>query len=100
MTPEIAEIFAEYHVPVGSSIDGPEDITDSQRGLGYFKKTMRGYDIAKAHGLDVRFICTFTNKSVKHREEIFDFFKKNGFVLKLASGLPSLRSSNPEGVGA
>jgi uncharacterized protein len=95
MTPEIATILAEYHVPIGSSIDGPEDITDSQRGKGYFEKTMKGYGIAKAHGLNVRFICTFTNASVKHREEIFDFFLKNGFTLKLHPALPSLRSENP-----
>jgi uncharacterized protein len=96
MTPEIAQILAEYHVPVGSSIDGPEDITDSQRGSGYFEKTMRGYEIAKKHGLNVRFICTFTNRSVKYRQEIFDFFRKNGFVLKLHPALPSLRSENPK----
>ena len=96
MTPEIARILAEYHVPIGSSIDGPEVITDSQRGTGYFEKTMRGYDIARAHGLNVRFICTFTNKSVKHKEEIFRFFKDQGFVLKLHPALPSLRSENPK----
>jgi uncharacterized protein len=95
MTPEIAHILAEYHVPIGSSIDGPEEITDSQRGKGYFEKTMKGYEIARAHGLNVRFICTFTNASVKHREEIFDFFLKNGFTLKLHPALPSLRSENP-----
>jgi len=96
MTPEIAQILAEYHVPIGSSIDGPEDITDSQRGKGYFKKTMQGYETAKAHDLNVRFICTFTNKSIKYKEEIFDFFKENGFVLKLHPALPSLRSENPK----
>ena len=96
MTPEIAQILAEYHVPIGSSIDGPEDITDSQRGKGYFKKTMQGYEIAKAHDLNVRFICTFTNKSIKYKEEIFNFFKENGFVLKLHPALPSLRSENPK----
>ena len=96
MTPEIAQILDEYHVPIGSSIDGPEDITDSQRGKGYFEKTMKGYEIAKAHGLNVRFICTFTNKSIKYKEEIFEFFKKNGFVLKLHPALPSLRSENPK----
>jgi len=96
MTPEIAQTLAEYHVPIGSSIDGPEDITDSQRGKGYFKKTMQGFEIAKVHGLNVRFICTFTNKSIHHKEEIFDFFKKNGFVLKLHPALPSLRSENPK----
>ena len=96
MTPEIAEILAEFHVPLGSSIDGPQSINDSQRGYGYFEKTMKGYEIAKGHGLDVRFICTFTNKSAKHREEIFDFFRTNGFVLKLHPALPSLRSENPK----
>jgi uncharacterized protein len=95
MTPDIARILAEYHVPIGSSIDGPETITDSQRGSGYFEKTMRGYEIARAHGLNVRFICTFTNKSVRYRQEIFDFFLKNGFTLKLHPALPSLRSENP-----
>jgi uncharacterized protein len=96
MTPEIASVLAEYHVPLGSSIDGPEDITDSQRGDGYFEKTMQGYEIAKAHGLMVRFICTFTNKSVKRKEEIFNYFKEKGFVLKLHPALPSLRSENPK----
>jgi len=96
MTPEIAKILSEYHVPIGSSIDGPEDITDSQRGKGYFKKTMQGYEIATTNGLNVRFICTFTNRSIHYKEEIFDFFKKNGFVLKLHPALPSLRSENPK----
>ncbi|MCU0630190.1 MAG: TIGR04083 family peptide-modifying radical SAM enzyme [Methanoregulaceae archaeon] len=96
MTPEIAKILAGYHVPIGSSIDGPEDINDSQRGDGYFSKTMAGYRIAKDNGLTVRFICTFTCESVKSREEIVDFFYRNRFVLKLHPALPSLRSENPK----
>ena len=95
MTPEIASVLAEYHVPIGSSIDGPEEINDAQRGDGYFRKTMKGYEIARSHGLDVRFICTFTKVSVKSREEIFEFFKQNGFTLKLHPALPSLRSHDP-----
>ncbi len=43
MTPEIANVLAEYHVPLGSSIDGPEEITDSQRGEGYYERCMKGY---------------------------------------------------------
>src|SRR5512136_3180161 len=95
MTPEIASVLAEYRIPLGSSIDGPEEITDSQRGEGYYAKCLAGYEIATAAGLQVRFICTFTNKSVKHREEIFRFFMEKGFVLKLHPALPSLRSENP-----
>lgn len=57
---------------------------------------MRGYEITKAHGLSVRFICTFISQSVKSREEIFYFFLRNGFTLKLHPALPSLRSENPK----
>jgi len=96
MTPEIAAILAEYRIPIGSSIDGPEEITDAQRGTRYYAKCMKGYEIATAAGLQVRFICTFTNKSVKYREDIFRFFKEKGFVLKLHPALPSLRSENPK----
>jgi uncharacterized protein len=96
LTPELARILAEYHIPIGSSIDGPEEINDSQRGKGYFEKTMRGYKIACENGLTVRFICTFTCHSVKHREEIFNFFLKNGLTLKLHPALPSLRSEEPK----
>jgi len=95
MTPELAKILAEYHIPVGSSIDGPEEINDLQRGKGYFEKTMKGYGIAKANGVDVRFICTFTAQSVKRREEIFAFFLKNRFTMKLHPALPSLKSNQP-----
>lgn len=96
MTPEIAEVFAQYNIPVGSSIDGPRDINDSQRGEGYFDKTLNGYRIAKEHGLDVRFICTFTSESVEKKEEIVRFFMENGLTLKLHPALPSLRGSEPE----
>ena len=96
LTPELADVLAEYHVPVGSSIDGPQEICDHQRGAGYFEKTMQGYEIAKAHGVSVRFICTFTSRSVRSKEEIFHFFLKNGFTLKLHPALPSLRNNNPD----
>ena len=96
LTPELAQVLAEYHIPIGSSIDGPEDINDAQRGKGYFEKTMRGYEIARANGLEVRFICTFTNQSVRRREEIVNFFLERGFPLKLHPALPSLRSEDPK----
>jgi uncharacterized protein len=96
LTPELAQVLAEYHIPIGSSIDGPEEITDTQRGKGYFAKTMRGYEIARENGLEVRFICTFTNQSVRRKEEIVDFFLTSGFPLKLHPALPSLRSDDPK----
>ncbi len=55
---------------------------------------MHGYRIARDNGLFVRFICTFTAYSVDYREEIFNFFMENGFVLKLHPALPSLRGGD------
>ncbi|GFO96866.1 arylsulfatase [groundwater metagenome] len=96
MTPELAQILAEYDIPIGSSLDGPEELTDLQRGKGYYEKTMQGYEIATDNGLNVSFICTFTSHSIKFREDIFNFFLENGLNLKLHPALPSLRSDNPE----
>lgn len=95
LTPELARILAEYDIPIGSSIDGPRELNDLQRGEGYFDKTMQGYRIARENGLTVRFITTFTSYSVEFKEDIFNFFLDNGLTLKLHPALPSLRGENP-----
>ena len=96
MTDELAELFKEYEIPIGSSLDGPEELNDLQRGAGYYQKTMQGYEIAKAHDLQVSFISTFTAYSIQYKEDIFNFFLENGLNLKLHPALPSLRDDNPE----
>ncbi|OPY48550.1 MAG: pyrroloquinoline quinone biosynthesis protein PqqE [Methanosaeta sp. PtaU1.Bin060] len=96
LTPELAQVLAEFKIPIGSSLDGPKDLNDSQRSEGYYERTMRGYEIARENGLQVQFICTFTSHSVKFKEEIFSYFLENGLTLKLHPALPSLRSSDPE----
>ena len=96
LTPELADVLAQYHIPIGSSLDGPKELNDLQRSEGYYEKTMRGYELAKEHGLDVQFICTFTSHSVHSREDIFNFFMDNHLTLKLHPALPSLKSDEPE----
>ena len=96
LTPELAKVLAEYKIPIGSSLDGPKALNDMQRSEGYYEKTMRGYEMAKEHGLQVQFICTFTSYSVQFKEDIFNYFLENGLTLKLHPALPSLRSQEPE----
>jgi uncharacterized protein len=96
LTPELAEVLAEHEIPIGSSLDGPQELNDLQRSRGYYERTIAGYDLAKKHGLQVQFICTFTSYSVQFKEEIFNFFLENGLVLKLHPALPSLRSDQPD----
>ena len=96
LTPELAEVLAEYNIPIGSSLDGPQELNDLQRSDGYYERTMKGYELAKSHGLQVQFICTFTSYSVQFKEEIFNYFLENGLTLKLHPALPSLRSDEPD----
>lgn len=92
MDDKLASLFKQYSIPIGSSLDGPKELNDTQRGPGYYEKTLKGYNIAKKHGLNVSFISTFTNKSIKQKEEIFEFFKDNGLNLKIHPALPSIKS--------
>jgi uncharacterized protein len=96
LTPDLAEILAKYTIPIGSSLDGPQELNDLQRSEGYYERTMRGYELAKKHGLQVQFICTFTSHSVQFKEDIFKFFMDNRLTLKLHPALPSLKSYEPD----
>lgn len=92
MDDKLATLFKQYNIPIGSSLDGPKELNDKQRGPGYYEKTLEGYETAKKHGLNVSFISTFTNTSIKQKEEIFEFFKENGLNLKIHPALPSIKS--------
>jgi uncharacterized protein len=96
LTPELADVLAQYKIPIGSSLDGPQELNDMQRSEGYYERTMKGYELALEHGLQVQFICTFTSHSVQFKEDIFKFFMDNNLTLKLHPALPSLRSDEPE----
>ena len=71
---ELCQLFKEFNVAIGTSLDGPEHINDTQRGKGYFRRTMAAIELANARGLDVGCICTFTSRSARHVDEILDFF--------------------------
>lgn len=74
LSSEHCEVFAEHGVRLGTSLDGPEDFNDAQRGAGYFARTMAGIRRAREHGLQVGCICTLTADSVPHVRQIFEFF--------------------------
>jgi uncharacterized protein len=96
LTDELAQLFHDYDIPLGSSLDGPKELNDFQRGKGYFEKTMKGYKIARAHNLKVSFISTFTSYSIDFKEDIFNFFLEKDLNLKLHPALPSLRDENAD----
>ncbi len=94
LTDDLCELFREYNVSIGTSLDGPEPINDVQRGQGYFRRTMAGIEQARVYGLDVSCICTFTAQSAPRADAIFDFFISKGLGFSIHAALPSLGSSD------
>lgn len=88
---EMCNLFREYNVTIGTSLDGPEDINDRQRGKGYFRRTMASINLAREHGLSVGSICTFTSQSAPYANDIFDFFVTEGLNFSVHAAVPSLR---------
>ena len=71
MTDSLAELFARYRISVGTSLDGPRDMCDAQRGAAYYEKTMAGLRILQKHGVHAGAICTFTDESCGRAAEVF-----------------------------
>jgi uncharacterized protein len=86
----LCDLFRERHVEVGTSLDGPKEITDRQRGPGYFERTMTGIRRARAHGLRVGCIATFTPWSAPRWQEVFDFFLDQQLGWSVHASVPSL----------
>ena len=94
LTDELCEIFSQYSVSIGTSLDGPEEINDVQRGKGYFRRTMEGIVRALTHGFQVGCICTFTRQSATQADTVFDFFLNEGLGFSVHPAIPSMNCSN------
>ncbi len=90
LTDDLCALFGEYEVGLGTSLDGPEEINDAQRGGGYFRRTMAGVQRARAQGLSVGCICTFTPATTPRADEIFDFFQQQGLGFSIHASVPPL----------
>ena len=77
LTDDFCKLFFDYQVRVGTSLDGPEQVNDRQRGPGYFKKTMEGIHLLHKHGMNTGCIAAFTSHSAAKVNEVFEFFLKN-----------------------
>jgi uncharacterized protein len=97
LTDELCDLFCEYEVSIGTSLDGPEHVNDDQRGEGYFRRTMAGIERARKHGISVGCICTFTAQSAAHIEETFDFFVREGLDFSIHAALPSVQHPKANG---
>ena len=87
---QFCQLLAEYKVEIGTSLDGPEEITDHQRGQGYFARTMQGIQKANCYGVNVGCIATFTPYRASRWREVFDFFLAERLNFSIHAAVPPL----------
>jgi len=85
-------LFREYGVRISTSIDGPKAICDSQRGEGYFEKTMQGIRLLKENGLAVSAIATVGKNNISREKcrQLFHFFLDEDIHFSLHGAVPSI----------
>jgi uncharacterized protein len=76
---EWAAFFKEHQYLVGLSVDGPREQHDAYRvdkgGRGTFDSVMRGWQVLRAHGVDVNILCTVHAANADHPREVYRFFR-------------------------
>lgn len=87
---ELCDTLHRHNVSLGTSLDGPKQINDAQRGNGSYNKTMAGIRRALTHGINTACICTFTNSSVNMHKDIFQFFLNEDLNFSVHGSIPSI----------
>ncbi len=78
LTEEHLALFKQYHVRIGTSLDGPKELCDLNRGEGYFEKTFASVRKAQVAGKTVSAIATITKQTLPYAKEILSFFRDQG----------------------
>ena len=101
------EIFREYNVHIGISLDGPRHIHDQVRvtrgDKGTHDKVMRAVDLCRTYGINPSVICVVRRSMLSQGPEILDFFRSEGFhriAFNIDEAEGMNRSSSMEDEGA
>ena len=75
--------FAENHVLVGVSLDGPREIHDRHRvdasGKGTFHRVTESIRRMEQFGVDYNILTVVTAANARHARQVYEFFKKNNY---------------------
>ena len=90
LTDEMLALLRQNDVAIGTSMDGPQEWCDVNRGEGYFDKTMTSVHKATAAGCTVSAIATITKQTLPHAKEIASYFRDLGMPLVLHGAVDGL----------
>lgn len=92
---EWCDLFAEFEVGVGVSIDGPRELNDANRvtrgGEGTFNRIMRGIGTLARRRIPFDVIAVLTERSLAASQELYEFFaglgaRRVGFNVEESEG--------------
>ena len=93
------ELFRKYRVSIGTSIDGPEELCDLNRGEGYFRRTMNSIKKARDAGQKTGAIVTLTKQTRPYAEEILRFFRDQRINPVLHAAVKELKNEKEARAG-
>ena len=100
------ELFAEWHVDVGVSLDGPQWLHDAHRrdrhGRGTYHRVVRGVAKLVEHGLSPSVIAVLSESSLAQPDEVWNALVEAGFraIAFNTEELEGANSSRPRGFGS
>lgn len=76
---EWAAFFKKHQYLVGISIDGPRELHDAYRidkkNQGSFDQVLRGFELLRAHEVEVNVLCTVHARNADFPLEVYRFFR-------------------------
>jgi uncharacterized protein len=79
LTEEWCALLAEHRFLVGISIDGPRELHDAYRvdkkGRPTFERVIKGFDLLRAHDVDVNVLCTVNAANQDHPLDVYRYFR-------------------------
>ncbi len=99
ITQEFCDLFKDYNVRIGISIDGPPDIHDLNRvdkhGKGSFSATCRGIELLQKNNINFGVLSVIGKKTLLRQKEYIDFIlDKNITNIGLLFEAPNAGKSN------
>lgn len=102
LTPEAVSFFKQNSFHLGTSLDGPEELTNATRPQGTrgsYESTMRGISRMQSGGMRTGAIATITRKNVRYPTAIYEHFKKNNIDLKVGNLVDAGEAKNHDDLG-
>jgi len=96
LTPEMLALVKKYRIQVGTSLDGPPQISDLYRQAG--KRVEETIETMTREGAPPGVIAQIHRNALANLDEVIDYFDRKGFAAMFNPTCPTGRGANVEGL--